>query len=331
MTIGFVSCTILAMQQVAREKRSFGALVNFMFYWSAIKGTVKQLANSYQNVSSTLVNAEGLLQLLHTEPSVPDSKSAKNLVVHTGEVRFENVSFAYDPRKPTIETIDFSAEAGKTTALLGKSGSGKSTIFTLLHRLYDVCEGSITIDGQDIRDVTGSSLRSAIGIVPQKPGIFNISIKENVRYGNLDATDKDVMDACIAADIHDCIMSFPDAYEATVGEGGVRLSGGQAQRLAIARVLVKKPKIVLLDEATSAVDTLTEAKIQKAISRLASDRTVLVIAHRLSTVARADKILVVHEGKIVESGTHEELLAKGGRYNELWAQQTLTKQVELER
>ncbi|KAF1934647.1 P-loop containing nucleoside triphosphate hydrolase protein [Clathrospora elynae] len=192
----------------------------------------------------------------------------------------------------------------------------------LLFRFYDVSEGSITIDGQDIRSVTLRSLREALGIVPQMPALFNKSILENVRYGRLKATDDEVVEACKAAAIHDKIMSFPDQYESMVGERGVRLSGGELQRVAIAQVLLKNPKIVMLDEATSAVDTGTEAIMQDAISTIFKDRTMLVVAHRLSTIVGANTILVVNKGKIIEQGTHDELLRQGGKYRELWVQQT---------
>ncbi|KAL1591529.1 hypothetical protein SLS60_011921 [Paraconiothyrium brasiliense] len=323
MNAGLVGCAILAMLQVVTGAVSLGAFLNFAMYWNAIKGTIRQLTNSYDKISSTFVNAEALLELLYTEPSVPEPELSKKLAIDTGEVRFENVSFAYRSGKRVIENIDFSAKAGTTTAIVGESGSGKSTILALILRLHDVCEGSITIDGQDVREVDGNSLHTAIGVVPQKSDLFNRSIMDNVRYGNLDATDEEVINVCKAAAMHECIMSFPDGYGSTVGERGVLLSGGQSQRLSIARVLLKNPKIILLDEATSSVDTLTEKSLQEAFSYLTPDRTKIVIAHRLSTIVQADTILVVHEGKIVESGTHEELLAKGGRYNKLWTQQTL--------
>jgi ABC-type multidrug transport system fused ATPase/permease subunit len=209
----------------------------------------------------------------------------------------------------------------KSTSYL-TTGSGKSTLLKLLFRFYDVNEGSITIDGQNIRSVTLRSLREALGIVPQMPALFNKSILENVRYGRLKATDEEVVEACKAAAIHDKIMTFPDQYESMVGERGVRLSGGELQRIAIAQVLLKNPKIVMLDEATSAVDTGTEAIIQDAISTIFKDRTTLVVAHRLSTIVRATTILVVNDGKIIEQGTHDELLRQGGKYKELWVQQT---------
>ncbi|KAL5401468.1 hypothetical protein PMIN03_011484 [Paraphaeosphaeria minitans] len=219
MTGGFVCCTILAMRQVALGNKSVGTLVNFMLYWNAIRGTIKQLTGSYEAISSTLVNAEGLLRLLKTKPSVTDSKLAKELVVDAGEVTFKNVSFGYDSRKLIIDNVSFTAEAGKTTAIVGATGCGKSTLFTLLLRLYDVRTGSITIDGQDIRDVTQSSLRKAIGSVPQQPHLFNRSILENVRYGNFDASDEYTKEECKAAASHDCITGFPDGYETKAGEG----------------------------------------------------------------------------------------------------------------
>lgn len=322
MTVGSAGCAILVMQDVVRGKKSLGALVTFTAYWLAIKGTIKQLVNSYDRISSTFVNAEALLELLYTEPSVPEPKLSKNLVVNTGEVRFENVSLSYTNGKRGIESVNFTAKAGTTTALVGESGSGKSTILAALLRLHNIREGSITIDGQDIRDVESNSLHAAIGVVPQDPQLFNRSIMDNVRYGNLNATDEEVIAACKAAAIHSSITGFPDGYNSKVGEKGVRLSGGEKQRLSIARAALKNPKIILLDEATSSVDTKTEECLSKAISSLAPGRTTIVIAHRLSTIVEADTILVVHEGKIVESGTHKELLAQGGSYSELWRLQT---------
>jgi len=281
-------------------------------------GTAKRITSSYQSISSTLVNAERLLQLLYTEPSVADAKSFEELVVHDGEVKFQNVEFAYDQRKPVIKNLNLIAEPGKTVAIIGPTGGGKSTITKLLFRLYDVCEGSITIDGQDLRHVTLSSLRRAIGIVPQDHEMLNRSILENVRYSRLDATDEEVVDACKAAAIHDKIMEFPDCYEAKVGEEGVRLSGGEIQRLAITRVPLKNPKTVVPDEATSAVDTSTEAQIQETFHLLSSGRTLFVIAHRMSTITGVDNILVVRDGEIAESGTHDELLEKRGEYTKFW-------------
>jgi ABC-type multidrug transport system fused ATPase/permease subunit len=254
---------------------------------------------------------------------VDDQEGAKDIVVHTGEVEFKDVDFHYDERKPIIKGVNLKAKGGQTVAFVGETGGGKSTMLKLLFRFYDVTSGSITIDGQDIRSVTQASLREALGVVPQDPVLFNQTIRQNIRYAKLDATDTEIEDACRAAAIHDDIVGFPDGYNSKVGERGVKLSGGQSQRIAIARVLLKNPKIVMLDEATSAIDSSIEALIQQAFRKLSQGRTTFVIAHRLSTIADADQILVVDKGEIIERGTHGELLERmGGKYKELWGKQT---------
>lgn len=273
-----------------------------------------------------LTDSERLLQLLTTKPSITDAADAKELEVKKGEVSFNHVEFAYDPRRPTLKDVDFTVKPGQTVALVGETGGGKSTILKLLYRYYDIQAGAIQIDGQDIREVTLDSLREAFGMVPQDPSLFNFSIMDNIKYARLDATDEEVMDACRAAAIHDKIMSFPDGYSAKVGERGVKLSGGELQRIAIARAMVRRPKIVLLDEATSMIDAETEAVIQLAFKRLTADRTTFVVAHRLSTIQHADLILVIQDGEIVERGTHDELFEKKGKYVTLWSKQ-LSKDV----
>ena len=229
--------------------------------------------------------------------------------------------------KPILKSVSFCAEPGQTVALVGETGGGKSTVIKLLYRYYDVSGGEILIDGQNIRGVTLDSLRNAFGMVPQDPALFNVSIMENVRYARLDATDDEVKEACRAAAIHEKIESFPDKYKSTVGERGVKLSGGELQRVAIARAILRQPKIVLLDEATSMIDAETEASIQEAFKRLTASRTTFIIAHRLSTIQHADQILVVHDGQIVERGTHDELFRLNGKYVALWSKQ-LSKDVK---
>ena len=238
-----------------------------------------------------------------------------------GRVEFSNVSFCYSSTRTTIGDFSFLAVPGQSVAIVGETGSGKSTILKLLMRFYDVSGGSVKIDGVDVRDVTTSSLRAAFGVVPQNAALFNMSIMDNVRYGRLDATDSEVYHVCQAACIHDKIVTFPKGYETRVGERGVKLSGGEMQRIAIARVILKNPQIVLLDEATSALDSDTEANIQAVLRRLTEGRTMIMIAHRLSTVRDADLILVVHDGRVVERGTHQHLLNLGGRYVHLWEKQ----------
>ncbi|TKA79631.1 hypothetical protein B0A49_03144 [Cryomyces minteri] len=254
-----------------------------------------------------------------------DKKGALPLRISGGKVQFSDACFSYDPRKPTLVDVSFTAEAGQTVALVGETGGGNSTILKLLFRFYDATEGSIKIDGQDLRDVTLSSLRDAFGVVPQDPSLFNMSIMENVRYARLEATDDEVKEACENAAIHDKIMTFPDGYMSKVGERGVKLSGGELQRVSIARAMIRRPHIVLLDEATSMIDTDTEAQIQEAFSRLSAGRTTFIIAHRLATIMNADLILVVNDGRIIERGTHQELFALNGKYVSLWSKQTSKK------
>lgn len=243
-----------------------------------------------------------------------------------GEIVFRDVHFSYDHRKPALRGLDFLCKPGTTTAFVGESGGGKTTVLRLLFRFYNIQQGSIEVDGQDVRDITIDSLRQNIGVVPQDTVLFNETIMYNLKYANPDATDEMVFDACRAASIHDKIMSFPDTYETKVGERGLRLSGGEKQRVAIARTILKNPKIILLDEATAALDSGTEQHIQAALKELAKGRTTLVIAHRLSTITQANQILCLHEGRVLESGTHEELLAKGGRYAMMWRKQIRAEQ-----
>lgn len=239
-----------------------------------------------------------------------------------GRVEFEKVHFSYAAQHPIVHDLSMKTSPGQTIALVGKTGAGKSSIMKLLLRLYDVSSGHITIDGYDVRDLTLDCLRNAIGVVPQAPLLFNGSIRENLRYAKLEATDEEIETACHEAAIHDSITTFAEGYDTVVGEQGVKLSGGEIQRLAIARVFLKDPPILILDEATSAMDSNTESAVQMALDRLRKGRATFVIAHRLSTVVKADQILVIHEGSIVEQGSHVELLGLDGRYNAMWKAQT---------
>jgi ABC-type multidrug transport system fused ATPase/permease subunit len=266
-----------------------------------------------------LNQAEELLTLLSTQPSVRDG--LKEMSVIHGEIIFHKISFSYDGKKEVIKNFSLHITPGQTIAFVGETGAGKSTIFKLLFRLYDAV-GSISIDGQEISDVTLSSLRESIGIVPQDPGAFNDTILANIRYARLDATDEEVKDACRLAAIHDKIESLTEGYSTKVGENGVALSGGELQRLAIARVFLKNPKIILLDEATSSVDSETEARIQAALRKLTAGRTTIMIAHRLSTIMNADRIVVIKEGQILEQGAPAALMAAGGMYHGLWLKQS---------
>lgn len=326
MILGRMSATILAAYRVSQGSATIGDFVTLTAYWRIVEFPLSQVAWSIRRITSMLTDSERLLQLFQTKASVSDAPQATELVVKNGEVEFESVDFSYDTRKSTLRDISFKARAGQTIALVGETGGGKSTILKLLYRYYDVSSGNIRIDGQDIRNVTLDSLRETFGMVPQDPALFNITIMENVRYARLDATDEEVKEACRAAAIHDKIESFPDEYASTVGERGVKLSGGELQRIAIARAILRQPQIVLLDEATSMIDAETEASIQEALQRLREERTTFIIAHRLSTIQHADLILVIHDGRIVERGTHEELFRSQGKYVALWSKQ-LSKDV----
>jgi ATP-binding cassette subfamily B protein len=260
--------------------------------------------------------------LLAQPAEVVDAPNAPDLKVPQGEVVFDDVRFAYDENRPILKGVSLRVAPGQKIALVGPSGSGKSTIGRLLFRFYDVTGGAIRIDGQDIRDVTQTSLHQAIGVVPQDTVLFNDTVYYNIAYGNPDAPREAVEAAAKAAKIHDFIMSLPDGYEAKVGERGLKLSGGEKQRVGIARTLLKNPPILVLDEATSALDTQTERDIQESLHEMGQGRSVITIAHRLSTIADSDQILVLEAGEVVEQGTHEELLAKGGRYTAMWERQS---------
>lgn len=259
------------------------------------------------------------MELLLEKPSVPDGPA--RFQYKGGTISFEKVSFSYDGKKSIIQNLDFRAEPGQTIALVGATGSGKSTILKLLFRFYDVSEGSIKIDDQDVKDVSIASVHEHIGVVPQNPALFNDTVMNNVRYSRLDATDEQVIEACRAAAVHDKITTFTDGYATMVGENGVKLSGGEIQRIAIARALLMNPKIILLDEATSSVDTQTEHHIQAALRALTQGRTTFVVAHRLSTVMEADVMLVIKDGAIAEQGSPKELLAAKGDFFDLWSLQ----------
>lgn len=323
MEAGLVAaCAVVAMR-VAAGTAKLSSFVFLISYWDAIRAPMDSLSWTFRATASHLIDAEWLYQLLQTKPSVGDKKGARDIRLKGGRVEFKNVSFAYGPDRPIIQDMSFTAEPGQSIALVGETGGGKSTTLKLLYRFYDVTAGSVTIDGQDIRDVTLDSLRESLGAVPQDPSVFDQTIMENIIYARPSATEADVIEACKAARIHHQIMKFPDGYSTRLGERGVRLSGGELQRLAIARVILRRPRIVVLDEATSAVDSDTEALVQQAIRALSAGRTVFTVAHRLSTVVAADMILVIDGGSVVERGTHGELLALGGKYSRLWAMQTV--------
>ncbi|MFO1109033.1 MAG: ABC transporter ATP-binding protein/permease [Bradyrhizobium sp.] len=275
----------------------------------------------YREIKQAIIDIEKMFHVLARDPEIKDPPGAKPLVVTSGNVRFEDVRFAYEPDRPILKGLSFEVPSGKTVAIVGPSGAGKSTISRLLFRLYDVSGGRILIDGQDIKSVTQNSLRAAIGMVPQDTVLFNDTIRYNIRYGRWDASDAEVEEAARLAQIDAFIKSSPRGYETQVGERGLKLSGGEKQRVAIARTVLKAPPILVLDEATSALDSHTEHEIQGALERVSQNRTSLVIAHRLSTIVAADEIIVLDQGKIAERGTHAELLASGGLYASMWNRQ----------
>lgn len=317
-----VGSMIMALR-VTRGQSEPYQFVFFVTYLAQLYVPLNMLGTIYRSINQTLVDTERLLKLLSEPTDVNDKPNAPDLVVQNGEIEFENVSFSYDGRSTALKGVSFKVPKHSSVAIVGESGAGKSTILRLLYRFYDLKEGDgrILIDGQDIRDVTQASLRKTIGVVPQDSVLFNASIEYNIGYGKFGATPEEIEAAAKAAQMHDRILSFPDGYETKVGERGVRLSGGEKQRVAIARTLLKNPPVLLLDEATSALDTATEKDIQKALQHLVEGRSSLSIAHRLSTIASADLILVLKDGQIVEQGSHSELLAQGGVFATMWAVQ----------
>ncbi len=325
-TLGLMITCFIAAYQVTVGQRRVGDFVALLTYMAQLQAPLNFFGTFYRSVQMAMINSERLLELFKERPTVVDEPNAQELPTCQGEVRFNDVKFSYDPRKPALNGLDFQCRPGTTTALVGESGGGKSTVFRLLFRFYNLGGGSIQIDGHDVKDITIDSLRRHVGVVPQDTVLFNETLMYNLKYARPSATDEEVHDACRAASIHEKILNFPDGYKTRVGERGLKLSGGEKQRVAIARTILKDPRIILLDEATAALDTETEQHIQLALDKLSQGRTTLVIAHRLSTITTADQILVLHAGKVAESGSHEDLLALKGRYASMWRKQIRAQQ-----
>ena len=320
---------VLAAQQVLAEQMTLGDFVLINAFMMQIFMPLNFLGFVYREMKGAMANIEALFALLVQVPTIQDAHDAAELVVSEGRIDFDQVSFHYDPQRPIIENLSFSVAPRRKLAIVGSSGAGKSTLFKLLFRFYEVCGGRILIDGQDIRSVSQASLRAAIGVVPQDSVLFNMTIGENIRYGRVEASDDDVWEAVRTAHLEHFINSLPQGLDTRVGERGLKLSGGERQRVAIARTILKRPPILVFDEATSSLDSRSERSIVDAMRDIASDHTSLVIAHRLSTIVDADEIIVLDKGRLAERGTHTELLMQGGQYAALWAlQQSQRRELE---
>lgn len=321
ITGGLVIVMVMAAIGVQNGDLTVGDFVMVNAYMIQITMPLNFLGTVYREIRQALVDMGEMFDLLEQPAEVKDKEGAKALAVSGGHIEFKAVDFGYDPDRQILKTLDLDVKPGQTVAVVGPSGSGKSTIGRLLFRFYDVNGGGVSIDGQDIRDITQTSLHDALGIVPQDTVLFNDTIGYNIAYGREGATRDDVIAAAKAAKIHDFVVDLPDGYETTVGERGLKLSGGEKQRVGIARTLLKNPPILLLDEATSALDTETERDIQDSLKSMSTGRSVITIAHRLSTIVDADKIVVLEDGHLVEQGTHDELLERGARYSSMWHRQ----------
>ncbi len=318
---GLVILMIMAGHGVTSGAMTIGDFVLVNTYLIQLYLPLNFLGFVYRQIRQSLTDMEVMFRLLEVQAEIADRPGAGSLQVNGGEVEFDGVQFAYDPRRTILEDVSFVVPPGHKVAIVGPSGAGKSTISRLLFRFYDVSSGSVRVDGQDVRDVSQASLRRAIGIVPQDTVLFNDTIHYNIAYGDPSASDEQIEEAARLARIHDFIMDTPDGYQTRVGERGLKLSGGEKQRVAIARMILKGPAIMLFDEATSALDTHTEREIQESLRDVSRNRTTLVIAHRLSTVVDCDEIIVLDDGRIVERGRHEDLLSRAGAYAAMWRKQ----------
>ena len=321
ISLGLTAVMLMTASGIISGTLTIGTFVMANTYLMQLYQPLGFFGFVYREIKQALIDMEKMFELMGERIQVADAPDARLLAVDGGEVSFENVQFGYDARRAILKGVSFRVPAGKTVAVVGSSGSGKSTIGRLLYRFYDVAGGAVRIEGQDIREVTQASLRDAIGVVPQDTVLFNETIYYNIAYGKSGATPAEIEHAARMAHVHEFIMAMPDGYQTLVGERGLKLSGGEKQRVAIARTVLKDPAILLLDEATSALDSHTEQEIQKNLREIARGRTTLCIAHRLSTVVDADEILVLEDGVVVERGRHAELFAMGGRYAEMWRRQ----------
>jgi len=318
IALGVTLVMVLAAHSVSQGEMSIGDLVLVNAFLLQLFIPLGFLGIVYRQIKYSLADMDLIFKLLDTEPEVTDAKDAKPLQVNGGEIGFDQVNFGYQPERRILHDLSLQVPAGKKIAVVGHSGAGKSTLSRLIYRFYDVQSGSVRIDGQDVREVTQESLRAAVGIVPQDTVLFNESIYYNIAYGRPDATREEIERAARMAHIHDFVAQLPDGWDTVVGERGLKLSGGEKQRVAIARAILKKPRILIFDEATSSLDSRTEQAIQETLAEVAADHTTLVIAHRLSTVVDADRILVMDQGRIIEQGSHSELYAARGAYYEMW-------------
>jgi ATP-binding cassette subfamily B protein len=328
IAVGVTLIMIFAADGVVQGSMTIGDLVLVNAFLLQLFIPLNFLGVVYRQIKYSLADMDLIFKLLESQPEITDRPGASDLVLNGGAIRFDKVDFGYQPERQILHGVSFGIGAGEKVAVVGQSGAGKSTLSRLLFRFYDVTGGSVLIDGQDVRDVTQQSLREAIGIVPQDTVLFNDTIYYNLAYGNPRAGREEIEEAAAMAHIRDFIESLPNGYDTLVGERGLKLSGGEKQRIAIARAILKRPRILLFDEATSSLDSKTEQAIQETLREVAENHTTLVIAHRLSTVVDADRILVMDEGRIVEQGNHSELLAQGGRYSEMWELQQKSEQGE---